>query len=79
MKEFKFDEQGRLIHDDSLGTPTSEDYKEIRRLEAKYNRTIPDVNKTDDKAILSQIPEKFKIVEIIPEKESSLEEEVLKN
>ena len=38
-----------------------------------------DVNRTDDKAILSQIPEKFKIVEIIPEKESSLEEEVLKN
>ena len=48
MKEFKFDEQGRLIHDDSLGTPTSEDYKEIKRLEAKYNRTIPDVNKTDE-------------------------------
>jgi len=48
MKEFKFDEEGRLIHDDSLGTPTSEDYEEIRRLEAKYNRTIPDVNRTDE-------------------------------
>ncbi len=48
MKEFKFDEEGRLIHDDSLGTPTSEDYREIRQLEAKYNRTIPDVNRTDE-------------------------------
>ena len=48
MKEFKFDEEGRLIHDDSLGVPTSEDYREIRRLEAKYNRTIPDVNRTDE-------------------------------
>ncbi len=48
MKEFKFDEEGRLIHDDSLGTPTPEDYKEIKRLEAKYNRTIPDVNKRDE-------------------------------
>ena len=37
------------------------------------------VNVIDDKAILSQIPEKFKIVEIILEKETSLEEEVLKN
>ena len=38
-----------------------------------------DVNKTDDKAILSQIPEKFKIIEIISEKELSPKEEVLKN
>lgn len=48
MKEFKFDEEGRLIHDDSLGTPTSEDYREIRQLEAKYNRTIPDINRADE-------------------------------
>ena len=38
-----------------------------------------DVNKTDDKAILSQIPEKFKLVEIIPEQEPSPKEETLKN
>ena len=38
-----------------------------------------DINAIDDKAILSQIPEKFKIVEIIPEKEAPREEETLKN
>ena len=38
-----------------------------------------DVNRTDDKAILSQIPEKFKLVEIIPEKEVPQEKETLKN
>ena len=37
-----------------------------------------DVNAIDDKAILSQIPEKFKLVEIIPEKEV-LQEETIKN
>ena len=36
------------------------------------------VNVIDDKAILSQIPEKFKLVEIIPEKEV-LQEEIIKN
>ena len=48
MKEFKFDEEGRLIHDDSLGTPTSEDYREIKKLENKYNKPIPDINTTDE-------------------------------
>ena len=38
-----------------------------------------DVNVIDDKAILSQIPEKFKLIEIISEKEVSQEEEILKN
>jgi len=38
-----------------------------------------DVNAIDDKAILSQIPGKFKLVEIIPEKEVPQEEETLKN
>ena len=37
-----------------------------------------DVNAIDDKAILSQIPAKFKLVEIIPEEEV-LQEETLKN
>ena len=37
-----------------------------------------DVNAIDDKAILSQIPAKFKLVEIIPEEEV-LQEEILKN
>jgi len=38
-----------------------------------------DINAIDDKTILSQIPEKFKLVEIIPEKEVPQEEETLKN
>ena len=38
-----------------------------------------DVNAIDDKVILSQIPEKFKLLEIISEKEVPQEEEPLKN
>ena len=38
-----------------------------------------DVNAIDDKTILSQIPEKFKLVEIISEKEVPQEDKNLKN